>query len=359
MEIEKIDPNFSTFHPPVAENTLFYDVKKPPFRVYGLYDATNQAPFLRMPRQTAENVSAGVSRLAYQTAGGRVRFATDAKEITVYARLNHISRFAHMPLSGSAGFDLYVETDGKERYLRSYIPSPAFENEYSICQDVGDKGMRYYTLNLPSYSGVDTLWIGVNKGATVLPGISYANELPIVYYGSSITQGACASRPGNAYTNIISRRLQLDHINLGFSGNGKGEPSIAEYMSELPMLAFVSDYDHNAPSPAHLEETHLSLYRTIRKKHPNIPYIILSKCDVDKKYEDAMARRAIIQRTYETARSEGDKNVYFIDGATVYTDRYRENCTVDGCHPGDLGMALIADALEAILLPLFPFPCKS
>jgi hypothetical protein len=103
------------------------------------------------------------------------------------------------------------------------------------------------------------LYIGLQEGAKVEGGLKYRSELPVYYYGSSITQGACSSRPGNAYQSIISRRQNLDFVNLGFSGSGRAEEIIANYMAEQKMLAFVCDYDHNAPNPEYLNDTHCRL----------------------------------------------------------------------------------------------------
>ena len=171
-------------------------------------------------------------------------------------------------------------------------------------------------------------------------------DKPIVFYGSSITQGGVASRPGNAYTAIASRRLCCDHINLGFSGSAKGESEIAEYIAGLDMKAFVYDYDHNAPNSEHLRLTHEKLYRRIRESHSDIPYIMISK---PTGYEHDRVRRAIIMDTYRNAVNDGDENVYFLDGATLFVGDEREACTVDGCHPNDLGFYRFAKALEPIL----------
>jgi hypothetical protein len=115
---------------------------------------------------------------------------------------------------------------------------------------------REITINFPLYSSVSALYIGLEENAVVEPSAGYKNKKPMVFYGSSITQGACASRPGNSYANIVSRTLGIDHINLGFSGNAKGEQTMADYIASLDMSVFVYDYDYNAPDPEHLQNTH-------------------------------------------------------------------------------------------------------
>jgi lysophospholipase L1-like esterase len=188
----------------------------------------------------------------------------------------------------------------------------------------------------------------LQQDATVAAGLAYAYEKPIVYYGSSITQGGCASRPGLSYQNIISRRLNVDHINLGFSGNGKAEDAIVNYMATLDPLIFVSDYDHNTDSFEHLEITHRNLYRTVRAAHPDLPYVMISRPDF--LYTDCPMRRKIIHDHYMEGIEAGDRNLYFIDGESFFGSEYdRGDCTVDGCHPNDRGFALMADRIEGTI----------
>ena len=181
---------------------------------------------------------------------------------------------------------------------------------------------------------------------TVGEGMPYRNQLPIVYYGSSITQGGCASRPGNAYQNIISRHLNMDFLNLGFSGNAKAEDAVTNYMADLPMLVFVCDYDHNAPNVEYLRSTHQKLYDTIRKKNPDVPFIMLSRPDFECNLTDNRLRRDVIMETLLHARANGDKNIWFVDGSSLFRGQFGDACTVDGTHPTDLGFGLFAEKLE-------------
>jgi hypothetical protein len=230
------------------------------------------------------------------------------------------------------------------------MPDCNMKDGYESKINMREKKMRYYTINFTPYSGVKNLWIGLQKDATVGEGLKYRNELPVVYYGSSITQGACASRPGNSYQNIISRRMNLHYLNFGFSGAGKAEEPMLDYLASLPMMAFVCDYDHNANSPEFLQNTHLNVYKKIRAAHPEIPFVMISRSDFDCAYDENILRRNVIMDTYRYARAQGDRNVYYIDGASVFRGPYSEMCTVDGCHPNDLGFALMADAIGAELV---------
>jgi lysophospholipase L1-like esterase len=140
----------------------------------------------------------------------------------------------------------------------------------------------------------------------------------------------------------------MDYVNLGFSGNGKAEDEMIGYLAGLEMAAFVSDYDHNAPNAEHLLKTHEKLYREIRKKHPDLPYVIISMPNFLYR-EDQNARRSIIMETFRNALAEGDRNVYFLDGEKIYPVDKRDECTVDNTHPNDMGYSYMADAFSEII----------
>jgi len=187
------------------------------------------------------------------------------------------------------------------------------------------------------------VFIGIDPEAQLLPPESYRNSRPMVFYGSSITQGGCASKPGDSYQAIISRALNLDYINLGFSGNARAEKSMADYISSLDMSIFVYDYDHNAPSPEYLKETHERMFLTIREKHPDLPIIMMSR----PRYNitpDTAARLAIIKETYERAIARGDKNVYLITGRELMAI-CKNDGSVDGTHPTSFGFYSMAQPL--------------
>lgn len=274
MDISKIDSNFSVKCESDKTDAVWHDVRKEPFKIYGLYEPETQVPFIRMPQSVAETVNEGVEHLAFYTAGGRVRFKTDSPYIAITSQMALTDKMSHMTLCGKAGFDAYIEKNGKSEYAFTFVPPFNMVDGYSatkeISEDIFGKGPYNVTINFPLYNGVTNLYVGVKKGSIIEKAEPYFNQKPVVFYGSSITQGGCASRPGTCYQALISKNLNIDYINLGFSGSAKGEKEIADYMADLSMCAFVSDYDHNAPTKEHLAETHYPLYRTIREKHPDI-----------------------------------------------------------------------------------------
>lgn len=195
-----------------------------------------------------------------------------------------------------------------------------------------------------------TLYVGIEDDATLDGGVKYRNKRPIVIYGSSIVHGTGATRPGLVYSNMLIRRLNMDILNLGFSGNAKGEDAITDYIAELPMSIFVCDYDHNAPNPEHLKATHQRMYDRFREKQPDTPYIMITRPNVaTHNASNPRARRDIIMDTFRYARSKGDKRVWYIDGESFFLGGCENDCTVDSVHPNDMGYSLMADGIECVI----------
>ncbi len=339
MEMAKIDKNFEIKTNIDKEDVKFYSIEEKPFKIYGVFREGDS--FVRIPGNVAKSVSDGVFGLYDRTAGGRVKFKTNSSYITIHTKIKPCC-LSHMALTGSSGFDLYA--DGV--FVKPFVPpfdiywqGGVYENIVNLT----DNKLKDITINLPLYSRVEELYIGLQKNAELQPGSQYSNTKPIVFYGSSITQGGCASRPGTCYQAIISREFNYDYINLGFSGNAKGEPEMAEYIAGLDMSMFVYDYDYNALSPEDLQATHEKMFKCIRKRHPDIPVIMMSR---PKFYltEDEIKRRNIVEKTYKNALASGDKNVYFLDGKDL-TELCGNEGTVDGAHPTDFGFASMANAL--------------
>ena len=216
-----------------------------------------------------------------------------------------------------------------------------------------DASRREMMIHFPTYSDVSELYIGLAAGSTVGHGTPYKHKTPVVYYGSSITQGACASRPGNSYEAIISNELDCDHTNLGFSGSARGEDAIVDYICSLDMSVFVLDYDHNAPSAEPLEGTYEPFYNKFRASHPDTPVIFVTRPtfmnDVgvsdDACTMDRIRCREGVFRTYMNALAAGDRNVDFIDGASLFNGPYADLCTVDSIHPNDAGFLRMAEKI--------------
>ncbi len=330
------------------EGMKTWDVNQPPFRLYGACRQQGETDYKRLPHELPGQLNSGIKQLYTNTSGLRLRFKTDSKRIILRCGWKLQTAFDHMPFSGTSCFDLYAD----DAYMGPFLPGADAQGNWLVPRETGyessisfpDKNLRDIVIHFPLYQDVDSVVLALEEDAEVLSGDTYAYGLPIVYCGSSITQGGCASHAGNAYPAMIARELNVDFINLGFSGSFLAEKPLAQYIASLPMTMLVYDYDHNAPNAAHLEQTHEQLFRIFRQKQPNTPILIISAAD--RVFgEELEKRKAVIRRTYENARAIGDENVYFLDGQTIYQQVGYNKCTVDRCHPNDLGFWCMATAI--------------
>ncbi len=343
--IDKLDSNFKVETKLDLPEVQFFNAEHEPFKIYGVFKEDGQ--FRRMPQSIADKVSDGVASLNKNTAGGRLRFKTDSNYLAINAKMPSAGKMPHFAFTGSIGFDIYIKENGRQKYFKTFVPPLDITNGYESVHYFGDKKLREITINFPLYSQVSDIYIGVCSGAVIEESEEYSYQKPLVYYGSSITQGGCVSRPGNCYQNIISRRFDIDYINLGFSGNAKAEEEMAEYISNLDMTAFIYDYDHNAPSVEHLRNTHERMFVQLRKNNPELPIILMSRPKYTLNKEET-ERLRIITDTYENALKNGDKNVYLLDGKALMAIA-GDDGTVDDCHPNDLGFFSMAKALGDLL----------
>jgi len=349
LDISKIDKNFAS-EEIQYEGLKIYNVRDSLFKIFGLYKPYEDERFKRMPHDEAMKMNPSIQELYTHTSGGRVRFKTNSSRIFLRAIMPQIVCSDHMPKTGGSCFDLYVDGEYYNTFRHGILvgleqkDSP--KNAYDSNVIIKEKKMHDILINFPLYSSVYDVFIGLDEEAVVLPAEEYTHTKPIVFYGSSITQGACASHAGNSYVNILSRRFDSDIINLGFSDGCKGEDAMAEYIAGLDMSILVYDYDHNASTLEHLTQTHERTFKIIREKQPNLPIIIITAAD---RTLDKPARRSVIYRTYENAIKNGDQNVYYIDGSKIYEPVGRGLCTVDQVHPNDIGFLMMANAIEAVI----------
>ena len=339
--IYEIDKNFKIETNINKDDIRFHNVLCAPFSIHGVY--YDNGKFRRMPEDVARTVSVGVHALHANTAGGRVRFKTNSPYVAISTRMPVIEKMSHFALTGSAGFDLYVDNV----YTHTYRPTFDVVDGYeSIREGLGDS-MKEITVNMPLYSDVSELYIGLKEGSEMLAPTPYKVEKPVVYYGSSVTQGGCASRAGTSYQGFVSRALDVDFINLGFSGCAHGEKAIYDYIKGLNMSVFVMDYDYNCVTVEELGKTHETMFTAIREAQPNLPIILLTapRAVLSQHYKD---RLEIIRRTYQNALDKGDRNVYLIEG-TKLMEMCGPEGTVDDCHPTDFGFYSMAQPIIGML----------
>lgn len=357
MDIAKIDKNFALSGDVAALRLYFTNVLETEAELYGVFYDAACGKFLRLPIFVAAECDAmhgyneeNLRSLAAHCAGGRLRFSTNSRYIAIKA-LEEMTYMNHMPLTGSAGFSLYEDTEEGQKY-RGNLLSAERDGAFDAYLDTGDNRMKFFTLYFPLYSSVSALYLGLERGAALRGGKKYSRAGKIVYYGSSITQGACASRAGNSYEARISRKFDMDYVNLGFSGNARGELPMAKYLAGLRADIFVCDYDYNSETPETLKETHYPLVELFRKQNPLVPVVLLSRpcCNVDADVEE---RREIIFSTYEKFHGQGDENIYFIDGGKIFDGPQKDDCTADGCHPNDLGFYRMSKSIAEVIRKIF------
>lgn len=320
-----------------------------------LHGAAN-VRFERIEHRYAAQVSERVENMARRTPGGRIRFATNSETIAVqieYAKALEVDK--NMSLLGASGADVYIGSGFDAQFIGVIRPE-SYDAKIAQAELKLPKGMRTVTINLPRNTPLSTVRVGVEDHAKMIFAPPYTIKTPILFYGSSITEGGCALRPSMAYTALVSRWLDADFRNLGFSGAARGEDAMAEYIIAQPMSALVYDYDHNAPDPEFLQNTHEPFFKKIRAARPELPILMLSRPDTDSNPDEAALRRDIIRATYENAKAAGDKLVRFIDGHTFFDGPDRSFCTVDTCHPTDLGFYRMAQKVYPVLCEMLGVP---
>ncbi|MDR2706439.1 MAG: SGNH/GDSL hydrolase family protein [Planctomycetaceae bacterium] len=334
---------------PTLENGVaWYDAAKWNCEGRGWNDTST--PFTRLPERAKEHVTTPVWNLSQCSAGLIVHFKTDASKIQVRHQVAGNLTMPHMTTVGSSGLDLYTkDKNGLWRWAGFSKPT-AQKYEDTILQGIS-QDMREYALYLPLYNTTTALSIGVSE-KNVFEAVAPSAKKPVFYYGSSITQGCSASRPGMTVPAILGRRLEVPVINFGFSGNAKMEHDLAKIISEVEASVFIFDSLPNM-SPQQVNERAETFIREVCKTHPNTPIILVEdrtftnawlKPDVQKTH---LERRKFLRQTYEKLTAEGMKNLIYVEGQHLLGDD--NEGTVDSSHPTDLGMVRMADILEPVL----------
>lgn len=322
------------------------------FPLIGKISNETETRYERLPACLKTKCRKPVWSLGKNTAGLAVRFRTNSTSISLQWDLLNNTIMNHMAFVGIKGLDLYVWVDNKWAYANSARPT-GVTNRADMIRNMTSQD-REYLLYLPLYDGVTSLSIGVDSLSTIeQPKINSPDtSRPIVLYGTSITQGGCASRPGMAYSNILSRWLNREVINLGFSGNGKLDYEIAEFIATKEDASlFILDFVGNNTPEQILART-IPFVRIIRQKNPNTPILLIEratlKSDFNRdNYNSRNLKNMKLRAVFEQLAQSGDKNLYYLEGeGLIGTDG---EATVDGGHFTDLGFLRFAEALYAKL----------
>ena len=337
-----------------AGEIAWHDVKS--WGVEGRGWSQTERFFDRLPAKAKGKVREAVWGLSRHSAGMCVRFETDATAIWARYTLTSASlAMPHMPATGVSGLDLYAQgSNGRWRWLAAARPDRGPTLDLKLIDGI-EPGRRAYLLYLPLYNGVDSLQVGLPAHAAVKP--LPPRPRAIVFYGTSITHGGCASRPGMAYPAILGRRLDRPTLNLGFSGNGTMDPEVGALLGELDAAVYVVDCLPNMTAAMVAERTE-PLVRQLRSARPQVPIVLVE----DRTYENAplvpahrqrhAASRAAFRAAYERLQAAGVKGLAYVAGEGLLGSD--GEATVDASHPTDLGMFRMADALEPVLRPLLP-----
>lgn len=340
----------------------WHSPKKAPFHVAGFAWFETDGVYRRLPLEPAESIPETVDQLANNTAGGQIRFQTNSTRLALRVTLAAAADMDHMPATGQCAFDCYLGPPGGRRYFSTGRFDHHQTSYETPLYDLPEPEMRCVTLNFPLYMGVEEVQLGLAPGAEVAPYPPYDSDGRIIVYGTSITQGGCAARAGMCYTNIMSRRINLEFINLGFSGNGRGESELARTIATIARPAlFVLDYEGNAGGIEPLRKTYPEFIHILRDAHPDVPVLAMSLFPFAKESlsADAVAarleRRDFQKRTLDDLRAAGDKHLHFLDGSDIMGPDWDE-CTVDGVHPTDLGFLRLADAVTHVIREILGKP---
>lgn len=314
-----------------------------------------KAPYDRLPSKAEGVVRAAAWGLSRDSSGICVRFKSDSPEVHCRWTCTDANlAMPHMPATGASGVDLYVLTSGGWRWLATGRPTE-LTNSMALVRNLASES-RDYLLYLPLYNGVSSVELGIARGAKISPlPRPEKSQKPVVFWGTSITQGGCASRPGMVHTAILGRKLDVPVINLGFSGNGKMEREVAELIAEIDASIYVVDCLPNCVASDVAERTE-PLVAAIRKAHPTTPIVLVE----DRTYTNAFlvktqatrnrTSRAALRKEFEKLVATGEKNVHYLPGDKLLGADGED--TVDGSHPTDLGFLRQAEAMERVLGPL-------
>ncbi|NML20247.1 hydrolase [Pseudoflavitalea sp. G-6-1-2] len=334
-----------------AQNNIRY-VKAETLTLIGKAKKTDSC-FQRIDSAEAAPMPMAVRSLAKQSAGIAVLFETNSTTIRAKWKLSGEVYLSNMTPIAHSGLDLYCFRNNKWQYVNVGKPAKGIDQEQRIIENM-DNSTKQFMIYLPLYNSINDLQIGVEENAIIKSPAHAAVDttLRVVVYGSSIVQGASASRPGMAYPAILQRRTGYDVINLGFSGNAKMEKELAEYLATVPADCYVLDCIPN-PSPEEINERSYPFIKLLCGKKPNTPIILVETVfrengNWDQKVGQRITRQnEEIRKTYNRLIKEGVKNIYYIETTKLIGNDHE--ATVDGVHLSDLGFTRIADALLPLI----------
>lgn len=335
-----------------AQNTAtvkFVDALK--FPLLGSSKIADTEHYFRVREDLSANFPSRVKALSTNTAGFNVPFKTNSSSIKLRWTLREYNPLWNMTPLAVAGFDLYGWNGEEWQFVAAAKPS-GISNSTTVIENLDGK-MQRFRLYFPLYSGVAEVEIGVDNGSTIQPlEDSYLPAKQIVVYGSSITQGASASRPGMIFTSILGRRLNMNLSNLGFSGAGKMEPEVANVLKSTHPDLFILDCVPN-PSIEEIRTRTVPFIETLRKENPSVPILMVESVFREHGHWNekigakVKGQNNAFKEAYNLMKERGMEHVYYLDNtALIGTDH---EATIDGTHFTDLGHMRMADKLLPVI----------
>ncbi len=331
-----------------------YSIFDKEIKVFGIAGFDENKRLEKFPEQLRKKLtefhlqfgSTDIDHIATRTTGARAAFVTNSENVKIEMKLKTLAHDVGMSRFSCSSAAVY--SGNRKNPVFRGLAVPGFDDMTGDISFRKENKAEEIMIFFPRNEIVEDIIITLDDGAEISPAEDYTYSKPVIFFGSSITEGGHASLVTNAYTALLSRRLDFEYYNFGLSGSCLGQTEIAEYICSLDPSVLVYDYDHNAFSAEYLLKTHERFFNVIRERKPYLPVVFMSTPNYDYMPE-ADERRRIIKSTYLNALNSGDDNVYFIDGKDLFGTVEREFCTTDTTHPNDLGFHRMADAIEPVM----------
>lgn len=329
-----------------AETTVWHDGTR--LTLEGKAFSDTESFYDRLPARAKTTVPAPVWNLSHNSAGLALHFVTDSSSFKIrwVVRSANLA-MPHMPATGVSGVDVYRRTPDGWRFVKNGKPT-ALTNEIAVALEPNAECLVY----LPLYNGTAQIEVGLPAGRSLsAPPVRPSGVTkPAVFYGTSITQGGCASRPGLAFTAIAGRLADVPVVNLGFSGNGRMELALCDLIAEIDAAVYVLDCLWNM-SDEQVKERAEPFVRQLRAKRPDTPILLSEDCNTFEQAPTAKAR--ILRSVYDKLKAEDPvrwKHLHYLEAKEMLG--HDSEGTVDGCHPNDLGMMRMGEHFGQAIKPL-------
>ena len=365
-DIARYDPNMAVDGIVVEDGLKWIDGRLLPIEGRAFDDVEEY--YDRLPTGVTEAVNPGVRSMKHHTTGLQFRFSTDSRRLVFrWTPRGRGLAMDHMPASGMSGIDVYRFDAEQGRWL--YVKTGRIENPDGATLDIPWTPGTPCLVNLPLYNGIKEFSLGVEQDAavTALGPRASGVEKPVVFYGTSITHGGCASRPGLAFVNIVGRDLDVPVVNLGFSGSGVMEFEMSDHLARIDAGCYVLDCLWNMGTTTgevvdaaggdrpgrNVEENYEPFIRNLRAKRPGVPIVMAGQCDV---YCGAPnAKERFVKALFDRLVAEGWDNLHFLPKYGMFNGDFEG--TVDGCHPNDRGMLSLARAYGSAVARALGLTC--